>query len=139
MIYDIDSVRWVIENYAVLSHGNWPDPKNDQSSGVRKPGVSHHAPFESPCIIAAEIARRVRVCGEDGLLVQLYSGMLIGEPIPAEKMVYNYRLASNTADIYRRINKVAWYCTDEEYSMGLTYQVWKHFKRYRRENVPVRQ
>ena len=132
MIYDIDAVNMVIEHYVTLSHGNWPQMKNYESAGVRLPGVLYHAPYEDPCMAAADIAGRVRICGRDGLIVQLYSGMLTGDPVPVEEMILSYRLASNTVDIYQIINKVAWYCTDEEQKKELDYAVWKRLTKHER-------
>jgi hypothetical protein len=121
----------VIENYLILSRGRWPDPKSEENN-VRNPNKSHRAPFEDPVIVASEICIRVRQCGMDGILVQLYAGML-GAPQTIEEISLRNHIDITTLN--RKINKVAWYCTEKEYKKGLDYETWKKNKRYRRKNV----
>ena len=130
-----DIVLWTFEHYVTLAEGNWPEPKTDDT-GVRPPGVSYHAPFESPCIAAAEVSSRVRCCGTDGLLVELVYGMLTGNPIPIETVSKKRHMAADY--IQTRINKVAWYCTDSEWVKGLTYDAWKKASRGNRKyRIPM--
>lgn len=121
MHYDIDAVRWVIENYVVLSSGNWPDPKTEEKLG--KVSKSHRAVFEDPVITAAEVCIRVRQCGMDGLLVQLYSGMLGERPRTLEDISKGFHIDYDY--VTRRINDVVWYCSDGEYRNNIPYRDWK--------------
>jgi hypothetical protein len=133
MFYDIDTVRYVFEHYTTLSHGKWPDPKNNDDAGIRQKGGTFHAPYEDPCLFCGEIGRRVKQCGSDGLTVEIIYGMLLGVAWGVDLYCDMYH--HNRDDVYRRINRVAWYCTDGEWSKRLPYDEWKsntRNKRFRR-------
>ncbi len=122
MRLNYDDIMYVLEHYVTLSKGMWPEPKVDDT-GIRRPGVIYNATFETPCIIAAEVARRVRVCGEDGLIVEVMFGMLTGRPVRVLELAQTRRISIEK--IYRKLHKVVWYCTDAVFQTGQTYEEWK--------------
>jgi len=128
MKIDYDLVKWALINYKELSLGMWPDPENEDNASKRKQ-ASHHAPFESPSMLAGEVSGRVRECGIDGLLVEECYG-LFKEPKQPAQLARERHLEFK--DVCNRLNKVLCYCTDEEHNKGETYTEWKKYKTYRK-------
>ena len=123
MFFDFDTVRWVLNNYIELSHGLWPDPEVDENITHRKQ-LSCHAPFENPCLIAGEVSARVRLCGMDGMLVEECCGMIAGCPLKPSEIARRRHMDFN--EVCNRLNKVIWYCTDEDGGRRQeSYQDWK--------------
>lgn len=122
---DHDAVMWVFTNYIELSHGLWPDPETSEG---KKPGVSARASFESPAIMAAEIGRRVQMCGQDGLVVENLYGMISDKAWDLHYFSVKYRIPLEV--VQRIVNKVSWYCTDEEFTRKLPYHIWKRKTKY---------
>ena len=133
MIFDRATVRWVAHNYIELSCGVWPDPESDENL-VRRKQLSQHAAFENPCLIAGEFAVRVKVCGTDGMLVEDCYGMINGITKRPSQIARERHMKFD--DVVNRINKVLWYCTDDEDSRGRRhedYQTWKNRTRNNRK------
>jgi hypothetical protein len=126
---DYDGVMYVFEHYVTLSRGMWPEPKTDDT-GVRRPGVAYNATFETPCIAAGEVDRRVIVCGEDGILTerlykQGFNSDIYGSWLDKATKYYAKKYHANAARLYRKVHKVAWYCTDAVFRTGQPYEEWK--------------
>lgn len=66
-----DQVRWLIFMLPILKTGRWPrDPNQNTTDAFGKSQtVSFHAPFENPCMFAAEIEQRLERTGLSGKLL----------------------------------------------------------------------
>ena len=137
--YDRDGIQFVLDNYQELSAGIWPDP-GEQSEGKR-PGVSSHGPFESSCLVSAEVAARVKLCGLDGLLVECRYAMS-GDPhqVPATEAEIEKYYHIPLYEVERRINRVTWYCVGSRRAYHkdsegkyryMDYEEWKRESRNR--------
>ncbi len=115
-------VRWVEENYIDLSHGLWPDPESEDTVSKRRQ-LSYHAPYESPCMLAGDIAARVKLCGRDGILMEKCCGMETNMRIRPSQLARNYHISYD--EVVIALNRVTWFCTDEEFGKGLKYDEWK--------------
>lgn len=124
MIYDYGTVLWVLNNYGTLARGLWPDPRSAADLGLPNKRIIGHAPFEDPCLTAAEIGNRVARCGLDGFVVEERYGMKWGA-WPQSEAEIAHRRHILTAQVYSRISNVILYCTDQEQAQKLPYQVWK--------------
>jgi len=126
-------VDWILSEYPLLSTGTWPD-RDEGEIAIKNKMISHHAIFETPCLLAGEVSARVKMCGEDGYLVEECYGMVTGKPkdpleIARERHIY-YK------DIYHRINKVKGYISDDEEHQGRrteSYSDWKRRVRKQRQ------
>jgi hypothetical protein len=111
--YSREDIDFILDHFQELQHGEWPDTDHVES-GNRRPGISHRAKFEDPCIVAGEIAARVKLCGQDGLLVELRyamnGGVQVLEAVVAEK--YHMPLY----EVCRKINRVKWFCVGKRRS-----------------------
>lgn len=135
MVFDRPCVEWVWENYHMLSSGIWPG--SDPSGYTDVPGhIKHgtHAPFETPVLVAAEVAIRVKRCGLDSYLVEeKYIGLKSEEEIAKDRHL-------SFDDVCRRINKALWYCSSgrtprwisTRKHQGQTYEEWKQQARFKR-------
>jgi hypothetical protein len=122
MVINRDVVKWVLENYYELSHGIWPDPEVDENSRMRKQ-LSHHASYENPCGVAGDVSARVRLCGRDGIITEKCYGIDGGMPLRPGALSRKYHLKFE--DVTNALNRVTWFCTDEEYGKGVKYGEWK--------------
>jgi len=67
------AVIWVLANLKELRAGEYPEMHLgylERPLATRTRG--HHAPFENPCLAAAEIEKRLKVCGRDGFLTKVH-------------------------------------------------------------------
>ena len=107
---DLDAVIMILENYRELSTGANPEnPAGYDNPETGRVGGSVRAPFENSCMLAAEVARRVRRCGIDGFIVEERYG-LVGWSYPKEPETISQERGIVLNDIYRKINRVAYYC-----------------------------
>jgi len=120
--YTYDAVKFILENYKTFQSGIWGNPGAAADAGIPIKNQGHRAPFEAPVIYAAEIARRVKLCGTDGMIVEERYG-LKGEP-KEPKDIYNERKIT-VAHILYTSDKVTLYCCDFEFYLGISYQTWK--------------
>ena len=130
---DHDTVMMILENYHDLATGAQPgstsnDAGNPESQRVNS---SYHAPFENSCCLSAEVARRVRLCGLDGMICEERYGLnLMAKPRTVEQIAEARRL--DVALIVQRIHKVTWFCVGRNLRPE-SYEDWKQGKRYRRK------
>ncbi len=128
---DIETVLMILENYQELSTGAKPEsPDGYENPETKRTGSGCHAPFEGSCLLCAEVSRRVKRCGLDGLIVCLRYG-LIGwsKPKTPENIAEEWLIPLD--DIYRKTNKVAYYCCGRRCRKE-SYEDWKHQKHYRK-------
>lgn len=129
MTFDYGTVLWVLNNYQTLARGLWPDPRSAADLGLPvKRNISRHAPFEDPCLTAAEIGNRVAKCGLDGLLVEERYGMKWGA-WPQSEAEIAHRRHIPLMQVSSRITSVAWWCTDENQATQRSYHQWKWLPR----------
>jgi hypothetical protein len=124
-----------LAQYQELSHGSWPDPQVYESL-VRSKQISRHAPYEAACLLAGEVSARVKACGLDGLLVEDLYGMNGTAPKRPGQIARERRMRFK--DVCNRLNKVLWYCTDDEETGGRRreiYEDWKKRKEYRKSQI----
>ncbi len=85
---------WIIEHLEILSAGIYPpDYKVTGYTGKKRGGFPRHGPFETPCIIAAEVKRRLKKTKTDGKLLkaQIQGGITAYEELePESQMALNY-------------------------------------------------
>ena len=133
MNYTHDEVLWILYNYHALSYGDIPKEREQVGSFVR----NFRAPYETACIMAAEVCVRVKKCGVDGMLVEEKFGLLTGYS-QTEKEI-GRRRQMYVDDVYNRINRVTWYCTGINIKKQ-SYEGWKRENRYKRilrPEIPV--
>jgi len=125
----------VLNYYHDLSTGAQPEHPNDNNPECSKSRIAH-GPYENPCMLAAEVARRVRRCGFDGYLVEERYGLnLMARPKQTEQIAAERGLPE--LDICKRINRVTWYCVGRK-AKTETYCQWLRDKKYRRKLVIIR-
>lgn len=128
-----DDVEMVLNNYYDLATGAQLNNSTTTNNPESQRGyTSCHATYEESCMLAAEVCRRVRKCGLDGLLVEERYG-LKGKTTPKtiEQIADERDLKDD--DILRRINKVIWYCCGKK-PKELDYEHWKRLKHYRKKD-----
>lgn len=129
---DHDTVILILEHYHDLATG--ARLVNDVGNSETR-GDSSHTVFEESCMLAAEVARRVRRCGQDGMIVEERYGLnLMAAPKDVEQIA-DERVMLDT-EIYRIIKKVAWYCTGRN-AKQQDYEDWKAGRHYRRKNLII--
>lgn len=132
---DHDVVIMILEHYHDLATGA------QLATGEEKPEYKNlsgnaRAPYEGSCMLAAEVARRVRRCGLDGYLVEDRYGLnLMASPKTIEQIADERALLDT--DVERRINRVIWYCVGRKVK-PMEYWQWLRDKKYRRKLVIIR-
>ncbi len=107
-------VQWIAENYIELQSGIWPDV--DHAECQSKVSIQARASYENPCMLAAEFAARVKMCGQDGMLVSYRYGMQKPILYTEKDVAEAWHLLFET--VCSRISRVLWYCTSERGSNG---------------------
>jgi hypothetical protein len=135
--FEFDTVQMVLEHYHDISVGvsqrsltTYDNPES------KRTGTNSDASFVITCMLAAEVARRVRRCGQDGMIVEERYGLnLMAAPKTIEQIADERVMLD--VKIYRIINKVIWYCTGRNL-IEQDYEGWKRGKKYRRrENILI--
>lgn len=127
---DYQTVCMILENYHELATGAQPEsPPGFDNPETKRTGVSNHGWFENSCLLAAEVASRVKRCGLDGMLVEERYGLDWTAPklesqISAERGI-------KIDKIHASINKVIWYCVGRK-RKRISYEDWKKGKHYRK-------
>ena len=124
--YTYPAVQFILEHYQVFQSGHWGNPGAAVDAGIPVKTHNYRAPFEAPVIYASEIGRRVKLCEEDGLIVELRYGIK-GEPKEPKEIWLERRIP--VATTLQAIHKVTLYCCDIEFSKGISYKTWKHINR----------
>ena len=108
---DYDTVLMVLENYHDLATGAQPGGMTSSDGNPESQrATSYHAPFESSCMLAAEVARRVRLCGIDGMICEERYGLtMVSKPKTVEQIAEARCI--DVRIISRSITRVTWYCT----------------------------
>ena len=129
---DHETVMMVLENYHDLATGAQPGSNRDDGNPEsQRAGSSYRAPFENSCCLAAEVARRVRLCGLDGMICEERYGLnLMAQPKTVEQIAEARRIDVNLISL--RISKVTWFCVGRNLRVE-SYEDWKTGKRYRRK------
>jgi hypothetical protein len=129
---DYDTVVMILDHYHDLAVGA------QLSTGEEKPEYKNlsgnaRAPYEGSCMLAAEVARRVRRCGQDGYLVEERYGLnLMASPKTIEQIADDRALLDT--EIHKRIKRVIWYCVGRK-AKTEEYWQWMRDKKYRRKPV----
>ena len=67
-----EQVEWLLPHLEEMRRGQYPS--EGQDTGYYDVPIKHHpsghAPFETPCMIAAELDMRIERCGSDGILLR---------------------------------------------------------------------
>ena len=131
---DHDTVMMVLENYHDLATGAQPGGMTSNDAGnpeSQRVNSSYHAPFENSCLLSAEVARRVRLCGLDGMIVEERYGLnLMAKPKTVEQIAEARRIEVTL--IVQRIKKVVWFCVGRNLRRE-SYEEWKCLQRWRRK------
>ena len=65
--YTREQVLFILENKEILKEGLWPpEPRETGYTDEGNHPVSCHAPFETACMIIAEVEARLKSCGDAG-------------------------------------------------------------------------
>ena len=97
--YKRDHILWILRNWPYFDRGIWPPEyigDEDNSSIVTSP--SSHAPYETVCLIRAEILVRLGKCGKDGLMA--IDGYIRG--MEARDIAITHKV--NPDKVVRRVN-----------------------------------
>jgi hypothetical protein len=126
--YTFNQVKYILYHYYELSRGRIPDPEICEKLSIRLP-TQTRAAYESACLIAGEVALRVRKCGLDGLVAEaVFMG---NEGLRREgEVASEYHM--DEADIHRRINSVANYCEGFD-PKPETYEDWRRQNKFTRK------
>lgn len=103
--FTIEQVIWLLENLSAIREGNWPP----RPSGYVEPKIyvkhGHHAYYEVPVMIAAELLVRLENAGQDGAMARML--YVYGEDEGAIARHWH-----TTSDIVTyRINRALRYCS----------------------------
>jgi len=131
---DHDTVMMVLEHYHELSTGGKPEnPPGYDNPETKRTGTGCHASYEEMGMLCATVCHRVRRCGTDGMLVEERYGLnLMTAPKNEEQIAQERNIPAE--DIYRRINKVTWYCVGR-WARKESYEEWKKLKQYRKSEA----
>lgn len=73
MFFNRDGIIFVLQHLKELRQG---ERVERHTSYLERPLVTRsrslHAPFEDPCLVAAEVTNRLDVCGPDGFFCKVY-------------------------------------------------------------------
>jgi len=105
-------VLWLLPHLYHIREGYWPEEHRE--SGYRYIGGNihksgHHAGFEVPATIAAELEHRMERCGVDGLILE-YIGSLDFQDIETTAMKLSHYLRTSPSDIMWRYKAALAYC-----------------------------
>ena len=67
--YTREQVLFILCHREIMGEGIWPPEPKEDSGYVDEPGshaVSCHAPFETACMVIAEVRARLASCGDAG-------------------------------------------------------------------------
>jgi len=113
----------------MLRAGQFPDPLHEEYYTKRVTQAFPHAHFEAACLLAGEVANRIKRCGIEGILVEERYGLKNGtEPMLEDDIAKTRRM--HPLQVRRIIKKVINYCAEED-MMGLSYGEWKRKKNYK--------
>lgn len=133
--YSRQDIDFILDHYNELRGGEWPDIDHAES-GNRRPGISCRAKFEDPCLVAGEIAARVKLCGLDGMLVAQRYGMDTGRVLSVIIIEKTWHI--ELYEVERRINRVKWFCVGSRQKEGAwrngklisAYELWRMENKY---------
>lgn len=107
--YSREHCIFIILNLEDMKIGRWPpEHKVTGYAGKTKGGINKRASFDNPCVIAAEIARRLKVTRVDGKLLkaQVQGGITDYELLePESQMALDY---ISLFDFRKRPHYVQW-------------------------------
>ncbi len=125
--YTFNQVKYVLYHYYELSHGRYPDPETSEKLSIGFPRHARAA-FEAACLMAAEVALRVKRCGADGLLVETIFMEPDGLRSEAE-VASEYHIIEEY--VHRAVNRVTAYCEGMD-RRGQEYERWLKENRNKR-------
>jgi len=128
--FSTEQVIWILEYLPMLIEGLWPsDPQGTGYTDVAmgSKSRSRHAPFETPCQIAAEIEVRLKKLGTDRHLVEDRYTNMIPEEMIAQK------LGVHPEEVYKRLDSALKYIS-RWWRKRMSYPGWKKQGRYRVSN-----
>ena len=125
--YTFNQVKYILYHYYELSRGRFPDPEAAGNLGMRVPCQPRPA-SEAACLLAAEVALRVKKCGLDGMIAE---AVFMSEQglRPENEVAREYHLGPD--DLHRRINRVVAYCEGFD-ANPQDYDSWRKENRNRR-------
>ena len=126
---DRETVMMILENYHDLATGAQPGgiAIEDSNPESQRTSEGRHGPFENSCMLAAEVSRRVRLCGLDGMICEERYGLnLMAKPKTVEQIAEARRI--DVALISQAINRVTWYCCGRNIKRISYYEFKNHRK-----------
>jgi len=128
---DHDTVLMVLENYQELSTGAKPEsPVGYDNPETKRTSVGRHGPFEGSVMLAAEVARRVKRCGLDGMLCEERYGLRVGS-LPMDYDQIAVERFMDSFEIFLAVERVTHYITGRvprweatEKRKGIEYKDW---------------
>lgn len=94
VFFNREQVFWILANLDFLERGLYPpEHKETGYAGKQKGGLPNRAYFENPCLLSAEIKRRLKVTKTDGKLLkaQVQGGIIDYELLePEAQMALDY-------------------------------------------------
>ncbi len=118
--YSFEDVEYILSHYQELRCGIDPDPQPVEC-GARVTS-RYHAPGIILIEWAGEIGARVKLCGIDGLVVELRYGMHTGAPMTEAEIERTRHIP--LYEIGRRINRVKWFCVGQKRKRE-SYEAWR--------------
>jgi|GEM_PF-3752942 len=132
--YSRAAVDEILDHYQELRCGIDPDPTCGESCG--KTLSRYRAKGITFIEMAGEIAARVKLCGQDGMLCEERYGLITEPPVEDAEMERKRHIP--LYEIARRINRVKWFCVGRKRKLE-GYEVWKartqHFHHYRLDHI----
>ncbi len=126
--FSYSKILWVLHHYQELRSGFNPDGQ-PVDSVIRSKTVSHRAPYENCCLMAGEVAARIKLCGLDGYLVEDRYGMNDGVKHEVCEIARMRHLPVKL--VSKRIHWVIHFCEGEG-RHAMNYQDWKNIHRFQR-------
>lgn len=123
--YRREDIDFILDHYQDLQKGILPEPVYDDSE--ERSTSRHRALFEEACLCSGEIAARVKLCGQDGMLVEERYGMNNLPPMSEAQIEKSRHI--DLYEVCRRINRVKWFCVGRTRKIG-GYEAWKRRTRH---------
>lgn len=125
--FNREAIDFILDHYQELRCGIDPEPASPECEG--RAASRYHAPGLVLIEWAGEVGARVRLCGIDGLLVELRYGMRGGDPLTEAEIERTRHIP--LFQVLRRINRVKWFCVGKRRKCE-PYEAWRQQSHDRR-------
>ena len=127
LAFSFNHVKYILYHYFDLSRGKFTDSATAERLGMPLPRQPR-AIFEAACLLAAEVALRVKKCGMDGLITE---AVFMGEQGLRTESDIAREYHIDECEVHRRIRRVVAYCEGFD-TREQDYETWRKENRFRK-------